>query len=95
MSSKTTSNQLIGVIGAGSFGTAIANILAEQNNVLLYVRDSAKAKEIEASRKSSNQKLSENITVTSLIREVGENCEVIFPIVPYFMVLYLFTLSLK
>ena len=42
MSSKSISKQ-VGVVGAGSFGTAVANILAEKSKVLLYVRDEEKA----------------------------------------------------
>ncbi|MGL1889351.1 MAG: NAD(P)-dependent glycerol-3-phosphate dehydrogenase [Reichenbachiella sp.] len=81
MSSKSTSRQ-VGVIGAGSFGTAIANILAEQNDVLLYVRDPEKAENMRANRVSSSQKIEDNIEVTSTISEIGEKCDIIFPIVP-------------
>ena len=45
MGSKNTSKETVGVIGAGSFGTAVANILAENDaNVILYVRDPEKTK---------------------------------------------------
>ncbi|UXP32517.1 NAD(P)-dependent glycerol-3-phosphate dehydrogenase [Reichenbachiella agarivorans] len=82
MISKNTSKKPVGVIGAGSFGTAIANILAEKSDVLLYVRDKEKAKEISSSRISSRQHLEENINITSYIEDIGNQCEVIFPIVP-------------
>ncbi|MCV9385321.1 NAD(P)H-dependent glycerol-3-phosphate dehydrogenase [Reichenbachiella ulvae] len=82
MISKNTSKQLVGVVGAGSFGTAIANILAEKNNVLLYVRDKNKAKDVMTTRISSGQELSENIDVTTNIAEIGNRCEIIFPVVP-------------
>ena len=50
MGSKNTSNP-VGVVGAGSFGTAIANLLAENcEQVILYVRDANKAKKITKSR---------------------------------------------
>ena len=32
------SNKPIGVIGAGSFGTTVANLLAENSQVLIYAR---------------------------------------------------------
>ncbi|MFY0651865.1 MAG: NAD(P)H-dependent glycerol-3-phosphate dehydrogenase [Cyclobacteriaceae bacterium] len=73
---------MIGVVGAGSFGTAISNIIAESTPVLLYVRDKAKAEKIAAEGKNSNQSLHPNISVTSDIQRIGEECEVIFPIVP-------------
>lgn len=83
MGLKNTSNELIGVIGAGSFGTAIANIIAEnRSNVLLYVRDPNKAKIINKERISAGQKLYGNITVTNSLQEIGQQCEVIFPMVP-------------
>jgi glycerol-3-phosphate dehydrogenase (NAD(P)+) len=73
---------MIGVVGAGSFGTAIANLIAEQSDVLLYVRDPEKAKSIIKNRVSSNQKLSDNITITIDIEEIATKCNVLFPIVP-------------
>ena len=83
MDSKSTSKELIGVIGAGSFGTAIANIIAENNaNVLLYVRDPEKAKKVAKERVSSGQKLYDNIEITNSLEQVGNSCEVIFPMVP-------------
>lgn len=83
MVSKKASKETVGVIGAGSFGTAIANIIAENDtNVLLYVRDPKKAKRISEDRISSGQKLYENIRITNDLKEVAENCEVIFPMVP-------------
>ncbi|MEP1033605.1 NAD(P)H-dependent glycerol-3-phosphate dehydrogenase [Ekhidna sp.] len=83
MGSKSTSEEVIGVIGAGSFGTAIANILAENNaKVILYIRDPEKTKKIAKERVSSGQKLHANIEVTNNLEEVPQQCEVIFPMVP-------------
>jgi len=71
------------VIGAGSFGTAVANILAEnESNVILYVRDPEKTKKIARERVSSGQNLHDNIEVTNNLEEVPKKCEVIFPMVP-------------
>ncbi len=83
MASKNTFEKPIGVIGAGSFGTAIANILAEKNKqVLLYARTPEKAQKIEEVRESSNQQLLDNIRVTSSLQEIGEGCDLIFPVIP-------------
>ena len=76
------SRELVGVVGAGSFGTAVANILAEQGDVLLYVRDTNKAEQIRANRMSASQRLDPRIEVTSDLGDIGRRCEVIFPIVP-------------
>ncbi|WP_421764620.1 NAD(P)H-dependent glycerol-3-phosphate dehydrogenase [Ekhidna sp.] len=83
MDSKSTSKEVVGVIGAGSFGTAVANILAENEaKVILYIRDPEKTKKIAKERVSSGQILHENIEVTNTLEEVPEQCEVIFPMVP-------------
>ncbi|MCP4459368.1 MAG: NAD(P)-dependent glycerol-3-phosphate dehydrogenase [Cytophagales bacterium] len=82
MDSKNTSDP-IGVVGAGSFGTAIANLLAENcEKILLYVRDPKKAKSISKSRICSDQKLSDKVEITNNIQKLGEECNVIFPVVP-------------
>lgn len=83
MVSKSTSEKSVGVIGAGSFGTAVANILAEnKQQVLLYARTPERAKEIETKRASSGHQLHEKITVTNDLEMVGSRCDVIFPVVP-------------
>ncbi|MEO9870057.1 NAD(P)H-dependent glycerol-3-phosphate dehydrogenase [Ekhidna sp.] len=83
MGLKSTSREIVGVIGAGSFGTAISNILAENNaHVILYVRDSEKAKKISKERVSSKQKLHDNIEITNILEEVPQKCEIIFPMIP-------------
>lgn len=82
MDLKSTSKQ-IGVIGAGSFGTAVANILAEKNDrVLLHARTPEKAQKIQASRSNSGHELHPNIEVIHDIARIGEACDVIFPVVP-------------
>jgi len=82
MGSKNTSNP-VGVVGAGSFGTAIANLLAENcDRVILYVRDSKKAKSISKSGISADQQLSEKVEITNNLEDIGEKCNVIFPVVP-------------
>ncbi len=82
MVSKSTSKP-VGVIGAGSFGTAIANILAEKNQrILLFVRTAEKASSIEKERVSAGQKISENIEVVNDLSRIGTECDVIFPMVP-------------
>ncbi|MEP2024270.1 MAG: NAD(P)H-dependent glycerol-3-phosphate dehydrogenase [Reichenbachiella sp.] len=82
MNSKNTSDKIVGVIGAGSFGTAIANMLAEKNAVLLYVRDKTKAEQIIKTRSVGSHALSPNIEITNQLSDVGNRCEIIFPIVP-------------
>ncbi|MBS1684096.1 MAG: NAD(P)-dependent glycerol-3-phosphate dehydrogenase [Bacteroidetes bacterium] len=78
MSEKRT----IGVIGAGSFGSAIANLLAENNKVLLYERSDAVRETILRDRKNRNHVMHEDIEVTGSLEEVAARCYLIFPAVP-------------
>ena len=71
----------VGVVGAGSFGTAVANLLAENNHVYLYSRRPENVAEIIANNRSANQILHKNITVTNDIALVAKECYLIFPIV--------------
>ncbi len=71
-----------GVIGAGSFGTAIANLLAVNSKVLLTTGNKGTADLIRATRKSAGQDLHPDIEVTHDLKILAEKCKVIFPIIP-------------
>jgi len=75
-------NKKIGVIGAGSFGSAVANKLAQKSDVLLYARNPNTIKSIESSRVSSGHSLAQNITITNDLEEIAGKCNTIFPVVP-------------
>jgi glycerol-3-phosphate dehydrogenase (NAD(P)+) len=82
MVSKSTSKP-VGVVGAGSFGTAIANLLSENcKEVILYARTPERAAQIQKDRKSGGQVLAQNIRVTNDLASVGKECDVLFPVVP-------------
>jgi glycerol-3-phosphate dehydrogenase (NAD(P)+) len=82
MSSKNSNNRPVGVIGAGSFGSAIANILANKSDVILYARKPEVIKSISESGKLHGKELNKRITPTNDLKFLAENCDVIFPIVP-------------
>lgn len=83
MTSKSSSKkEPVGVLGAGSFGTVIANTLAERADVMLYARTPERAKTIQDSRVASGQPLHERITVTNDLELVAKSCHIIFPVVP-------------
>jgi glycerol-3-phosphate dehydrogenase (NAD(P)+) len=82
MSSKRMSESAVGVIGAGSFGTAVANILGQKTRVLLYARKPEVAQRLAASRENLGQALHPRVEPTSDLARLGQECEVIFPIVP-------------
>ncbi|MDC0231438.1 NAD(P)H-dependent glycerol-3-phosphate dehydrogenase [Aureispira] len=77
----TEKKNLVGVIGAGSFGMAISNLLAENVDVLLYVRRKEKLQAIN-NREGIYSILSPGIKAVTDIQYLAEQCQLIFPIVP-------------
>ena len=82
MALNNTYNMTVGVVGAGSFGCAVANILAENVPVLLYARNPEAVDQIQADQKSRNIELHKNVTGTGDLEMLASKCEVIFPVVP-------------
>ena len=83
MSSKSLSDDKpVGVIGAGNFGSVVANLLARQRNVLLYARDERVVQRINETRENRGHKMDARVTATNDLAYVAEKCEVLFPIVP-------------
>lgn len=82
--SKTKSDPkaIVGVVGAGSFGITVGQLLAVNNNVLLYARDPQVVQQINESHILHDVNLSPRIKAISDYKEIAEACEVIFPIVP-------------
>jgi glycerol-3-phosphate dehydrogenase (NAD(P)+) len=72
----------VGVIGAGSFGSAIANLLAENCKVLLYERNPAVREAILRDGKNRNHIMHQDIEVTDSLEEVASRCFLLFPVVP-------------
>jgi glycerol-3-phosphate dehydrogenase (NAD(P)+) len=72
----------IGVIGAGNFGSAVANLLAPQRKVLLYARDEAVIERISNDRENRGHKMHPNVEPVSDMAYVAQSCDIIFPIVP-------------
>ena len=70
----------MGVVGAGSFGTVVANLLAENAPVLLYARRPEVVDRMNAERMSADYALHPRVTPTNELSEVAA-CRVLFPIV--------------
>lgn len=82
MDSNRTSKP-VGVIGGGSFGTVLSNLIAQNTDqVLFYVRDPERAKRASEERTLAGQAIAENVTITSDILLLGRECDVLFPAVP-------------
>ena len=73
---------MTGVIGSGSFGTAIANLIATNEPVLLYSRNADLVEKINKTRRHQSVDLHDNILAVNSLQEVAEKCNVLFPIVP-------------
>ncbi len=78
----TETDKMVGVIGAGSFGTAISNLLAHNVEVLLYTRRNDVLETIRRTHCNFGVELSPRIQLTNNIQEVAERCTLIFPVVP-------------
>jgi len=76
------SKKYVAVIGAGSFGTAVANLLCENADVILVSSNPQSAEQIQKDRKAAGQPLHSKITVTHDLKWMAENSSVIFPIIP-------------
>ncbi len=78
----STDHQVVGVIGAGSFGTAIADLLSDNVDVLIYARKQKVVDDINQNHTCYNIELKENVTATSDIAKIAKECTVLFAVVP-------------
>lgn len=72
----------VGVVGAGSFGLTVAQLLSENNDVLLFARDPQVVQQINEKHMLAGVNLSHRITAISSYHQLAEVCEVIFPVIP-------------
>jgi glycerol-3-phosphate dehydrogenase (NAD(P)+) len=79
---RNLSDKPVGVIGAGNFGSAIANIIALNRKVLLYARDERVVETILDTRINRGQQMHINVEPTHDLRHIASECDVLFPIVP-------------
>ncbi len=79
---KNSSKNPVGVIGAGSFGCAVANLLAENVPVMIYARKPEVVEEINRQQTSRGLHLQEGVRGTGDLETLAKECEVIFPVVP-------------
>ncbi|WP_026951848.1 NAD(P)H-dependent glycerol-3-phosphate dehydrogenase [Algoriphagus mannitolivorans] len=74
--------KLVGVVGVGSFGAAIANMLAEKNPVMVYARKEETVSEINNSHTAAGRDLNPGIVATSSPEELCKACEILFFMIP-------------
>ena len=76
---STSDKYPVAVIGAGSFGTAVANLLAENGEVLFYSRRPEAVEIINKERKNNGQDMHPNVTATNDMQEITDKCYLLFP----------------
>lgn len=74
--------EVVGVIGAGTFGTAVANLLAINTSVLLYSRRPELVERLNRERIHFGVALHAGITATNDLKRVTEQCQLLFIFVP-------------
>ncbi len=75
-------NSTVGVIGAGSFGSAIANLLAENCDVLIFSRRANVVNQINAEGKNGNIEMHPKVKATSSMEEIANRCTLLYPVIP-------------
>jgi len=73
---------MTGVIGSGSFGTAIANLIAANEPVLLYSRNAELVAKINETHQHLGVELHDNVLAINSLQEIAERCDLLFPVVP-------------
>jgi glycerol-3-phosphate dehydrogenase (NAD(P)+) len=73
---------VIGVIGVGSFGTAIANMLAEKSAVMVYARKEEVVQEINSQHTAMGKELNEKIVATGNPEQICDTCDILFFMIP-------------
>lgn len=74
--------QTVGVVGAGSFGTTVASLLAHNVDVLLFSRQQEVVTRINELHENLGYKLDSRIRATRSLEEICSSCSLIFPVVP-------------
>jgi glycerol-3-phosphate dehydrogenase (NAD(P)+) len=72
----------IGVIGAGSFGTAVADLISKNRQVLLFSRRNEVVEAISRGERHYGIQLNKNVTATTDLAYIISSCDILFPIVP-------------
>jgi len=75
-------SEIIGVLGSGSFGTAISRLLGINNDVLLYTRRDTFVESLNNNHTLKGHEMPSSIRATKSLEEVAEKCRLIFPIIP-------------
>lgn len=70
---------MVGVIGAGSFGTAVANLLAENGAVLIHSKRQEAVDEINQQHTNKGLPMNNNVSATTSLEEIANSTKLLFP----------------
>jgi glycerol-3-phosphate dehydrogenase (NAD(P)+) len=79
---NSSKSKKIGVVGVGSFGTAIANMLAEKNEVMVYARKEEVVAEINTEHRTSGREINPTVRATFSPEELCKTCNILFFMIP-------------
>jgi glycerol-3-phosphate dehydrogenase (NAD(P)+) len=79
---KSYQNTTVGVIGAGSFGSAIANLLAENCDVIVFSRRENVVAQINAESKNGTISMHPRVKATNSMEEITNKCLLLYPVIP-------------
>ncbi|MEM8585579.1 MAG: NAD(P)H-dependent glycerol-3-phosphate dehydrogenase [Bacteroidota bacterium] len=82
MNDQSKNLETVGVIGAGSFGTAVSNLLALNTKVILYSRRSEIARAINEERFRYGVPIHDRVEATNDLSLVTSSCQLLFVFVP-------------
>ncbi|MGB1051456.1 MAG: NAD(P)H-dependent glycerol-3-phosphate dehydrogenase [Chitinophagales bacterium] len=82
MSTMYNRDMGVGVIGAGKFGLALCNLLAEKNPVKLYSRRQEDATSFEVNQQLRDVVLHDNVSLEMDIEQLCNSCEILIPAIP-------------
>jgi glycerol-3-phosphate dehydrogenase (NAD(P)+) len=74
--------KIAGVVGLGSFGSALANLLAENMRVFIYGRSAETVEQIRSTGSYRGHTFHPRVHFAESLEEIAENCYIIFPAVP-------------
>ena len=79
---NSSKSKKIGVVGVGSFGTAIANMLAEKSEVMVYARKAEVVDEVNMSHSVWGREINPTIRATTDPSGLCRDCDILFFMVP-------------
>ncbi|MGB1119528.1 MAG: NAD(P)H-dependent glycerol-3-phosphate dehydrogenase [Chitinophagales bacterium] len=82
MSTMYNQDMGVGVIGAGKFGLALCNLLAEKHPVKLYSRRQEDAVSFASNRRIRDVSLHNNVSLETDLENLCHTCEVLIPAIP-------------